>query len=159
MRKTTGFVALGVVVALTAMVVPAQARSGSNTGLGSALPIATDPNASGTKWSGDLTLYFVPQANDNVTTEIFLRVRQGTRLEAYAGSVADVDYNNPYASNSIQAAVSGFVTATVIPALYGCLAGVDCPSWALKSVDQFIEDLQDSPMMFMMMDVVIAVKD
>jgi hypothetical protein len=139
---------------------PVQARSGSNMGLGSALPIFTDPNAPGTKWNGELTLSFIPQADDLVTTEIFLRLRQGTRLEAFAGSVADVDYQRPDVPNSIQAAVSGFVSGTVIPALYGCDASVDCPSWALKSVDQFIQDDPAyGPMMFMMMDVVMAVKE
>ena len=154
---------LAAAVALAAMVIaaaPAQARTGSNTGLGSGLPIDTVPKAQGTRWMGTLTLSFEPEAGgESVTTYIFVRLDRRTRLEAFAGKVEGVAY-----PLGIQGAVSSFVSETVIPGLYGCTAGPagTCPTWALKSVEQYIEDMCDGDpacLLFMMMDVVIAVND
>jgi hypothetical protein len=157
LKKTWILMAAAALAAMVIAAAPAQARTGSNTGLGSDLPIDTVPRAQGTRWMGTLTLSFEPEAGgETVTTYIFLRLDRHTRLEAYAGKVEGVAY-----PLGIQGAVSSFVSETVIPGLYGCTAGT-CPTWALKSVEQYIEDMCDgdpSCLLFMMMDVVIAVKD
>lgn len=142
--------------------------------------ISVDKSAAGTKLSGTLTIYYTnPQFGENTDMLVFLRLRKGNNLYGFATQITNVLYAvSEGAIEAQQDALEDWVEAEVIPELYcpeddivpsyeegvppTCSSAL--PSFAIKSVDQSVEDDQNQNfntalMSYTIMDVVIAVQD
>lgn len=139
---------------------PAWAAFGSQGGATGSGGIVVDKDAPGTKYSGPLTIYYVPiEGSSNYELNFFLRLRKGWDLYGFSGTANDVPLDIPI----VQGKIDDFIRNTVIPILYSNYTPY--PEFWLKSVDQLVED-NDLELpgccgggFFSIMDVVISVQD
>jgi hypothetical protein len=160
--KTILVVMIASIAALLISVQPAMAR-GCQVGSGD-YAFEIDKTAPGTKLSGPLVIYY-EGTGGLVDLTFFMRLKKGYNIFPFSGTADGVVYDS---IPEIQEAVDAFVSETVIPALFACTAGSDCPPHALKSVDMLVEpDTEGFPdgqtccgqMRFTILDLVIAVDE
>jgi hypothetical protein len=140
---------------------------------GSSGGIIVYPSASGTKYEGPLTIYYIPDSDSpgNYYMNMFLRLRKGSTWWGFSGiSAVSV---NPTVTTDGQEQVTAFMNNTVMPILYFGYTPPTNPTdmqtashpWYLKSVSQLVSDDQlleptcCNDMVFVIMDVVVAVTD
>lgn len=134
-----------------------------------------DPNASGTKLSGPLTIYYqrvdspgaCPSGSDHEVNMFFtLRLKKGGDLFAFAGEKETVA-GDPlcYFADLVEQLehIANFVRCTVVPAIFGGSCPATAPPAFLKSATDITQDGQplasgvDDPF-YMSMEVELAVK-
>jgi len=101
-----------------------------------------DPNASGTKVTGPLAIYYLVTSTSacgsglhQVDMFFVMRLKLGTDSFAFApAGPTQLCYEN---TNAQRTAIEGFITNTVIPLLFPQSTS---PSWGLKSVTDFHQD-------------------
>lgn len=140
----------------------AFALIGSQAGADGEGGITVYPNASGTKYEGPLTIYYLPASSESGSEKnmhFFMRLRKGSNLYQFSGIAENVVYLD---ANLQQVEIENFIKYTAIPLLYPGV--VPAPVALLKSIDQKVEDTGGltaccGEMLFAIMDVVIAVQD
>jgi len=173
------FKSLSFVLIMVAMVLvvshEVQAR-GCSVGAEGEGNIVVDSKASGTKYPGMLTIYYMESGSGDSNMHLFLRLQDKKEFFLFSGVVVGVDYLD---IEGQQTAIQAFIEDIVLPGLY-CVTPIDgeltCP-WpaglpytiALKAVDlvkdsdPFIYpnclDQGGDYMYFTMMDIAIAVQD
>lgn len=133
---------------------------GTEVSIGS-IPLTINPNASGTKLSGPLTIYYEMVAGnplgcfmDTRNMHFFIRLRKGSTLSGFSGKGGgNVCLENVNGQEQI---IMNFIATKVMPTLFP-----DKPyaTFALKSVDQIVEDDGNGSPVFYILDIEIAVKD
>ncbi|MDA3916790.1 MAG: hypothetical protein PF690_07430 [Deltaproteobacteria bacterium] len=156
-RLLMTLLALAVVITFGATKATAGGCAGGALGEGG---IAVDKKAPGTKYEGPLTIHYVPASFGTFDISFFARLRKGSTLYAFSGTSYAVILD----SGEIQGAIEAFFDQIVVPLLYPDQDPLDPLPWALKSVDQLVDDAQTegdccNGMFFNIVDVVVAVQD
>ena len=132
------------------------------------LLIYLNDKAPKTKYEGPITLYFHPvfvvdeyenQILIRTDAYLFLRLRKGSNLFAFADVIEDVTYSE-FIDDPL--AVTSFFDDTVLPGLYPAVCPGDCPPSVLKSYDLDVshdDPPAGSPLQFFVVDIVLAVQD
>jgi len=133
--------------------------------------IATSNTTGGHKYYGTMTIYFEEtEINGIANMHVFVRLGSGNDLWSFGYIAPNILFvGDPYVVVPIQQAeLLSFVENEVIPFLFyienneWCVTGENgnCPSFALKSVDNIIEDMvfTGNGLLFTIMDFTLAVK-
>lgn len=137
------------------------AYSGTSVETTGGLAITVDPNASGTKLFGPLTVYYERLDRTGCIYErtnmiFFVRLKKGTSIYGFSGRADSICTED---TTSQEQAIRAFFANTVIPYLFPTKPNAP---FALKSVAQIVADDQinfgGSPY-FTTLDIEIAVKE
>lgn len=123
--------------------------------------IDVEKSAPGTKLTGPLTIYYANYDADAKTADmyVFLRLRKGYKLNAFATVIHGVIYT-PDHIDTMTGNITDFIATIVLPELFDGVA----PPFAIKSVDQIVEDdpycnFCSGEINIAIMDITIAVQD
>jgi|SRR5882724_7484706 len=176
MKRVLGTLLVG----LTVTAAPGAMWADSDVIVGGVV-IPTDPNASGTKVTGAITIYFEDTASETppvpacgiaeVNTFFVLKLKKGTNQYSFAGQLlsADVPGGVCFAEDQAvqMAAIRDFLGATVLRAIFGlpsavpiCSATSSVPCYAIKTVTNIVQngDFQQPPPRFATADIDLAVR-
>ncbi|UCD81431.1 MAG: hypothetical protein JSW26_08425 [Desulfobacterales bacterium] len=113
-------------------------------------PLDPDYTAPGTKWEGPITVFYysgenvpfeVPCRNKTIEGEVavtdkiccFLRLKQGSNVFSFARCYNGGDLSpSTFVGDAVSLVKTDFIPLTVIPAIYDCTPGSDCPPAVLK---------------------------
>lgn len=167
---------LGAIVIVTA---PATVRGDSAAPVQGVFSEILDPNASGTKLDGPLTIYYpiispgTPCGDFDFVVNMFftLRLAKGNDLFAFGGEMTTAPDGEAlcyfgHLEEQVQH-IANFVQCTVVPAIFGNQGPVACPGTsalpvALKSVTDLTQDgqpLAATNSFYASMEITIAVTE
>ena len=174
MKRVIGSLLVGLTLATT----PVAAWADSDVIVGGVV-IPVDKNATGTKVSGVITIYFEQTAATaippcliaDVNMFFVLTLKKGTNSYSFAGQLLSADVLNGLCFSEDQAtqfaAIRGFLGGTAVPAIFGYSSAVPvcsdtsgAPCYAIKGVDNIVQngDFQSPPPYFATADIELAVK-
>lgn len=176
MKRVLGTLLVGLILATA----PVAAWADSDVIVGGVV-IPTDPNASGTKVTGVITIYFEQTASETppsppcgiaeVNMFFVLKLKKGTNLYSFAGQLLSADVSGGLCFSEDQAsqfaAIRAFLGGTALRAIFDrpsavpvCSDTSSVPCYAIKSVENIIQngDFQQPPPYFATADIDLAVK-
>ena len=148
MNRTRRTLTMLLLTAITLAMAPSLMQATSNVPEPGAFGIPINPNASGTKLSGPVSIAYdiepdaatCPSGRRVFNMFVVLTVQQGNNIKPFnrALNPAPEGFCFPGNTNQQVALFLGLIADEVIPFFFQCTPGVNCPAFQVKAITDFL---------------------